>query len=105
MTAKPPDDDDANSPASQSLARGQKRSSLAGRSFESILLPWFLLSICQSIQSQPTRSLFFLNPYLRKKTLAFPSARVYHSRRSYHHAANTDNKNWLPTNGQFFHRR
>jgi hypothetical protein len=43
--------------------------------------------------------------YPRKKTLAFPSARVYHSRRSYHHAANTDNKNWLPTNGQFYLRR
>jgi hypothetical protein len=51
--------------------------------------------------SLPTLSLF-LNPHLRKKTLAFPGARAYHSRRSYHHAANTNNKNWLPTNGQFF---
>jgi hypothetical protein len=48
---------------------------------------------------------FFLNPYLRKKTLAFPSTRIYYSRRSYYHAANTDNKNWLPTNCQFFLRR
>jgi hypothetical protein len=45
---------------------------------------------------------FFLNQYFRKKALASTSARAYHSRRSYHHAANTDNKNWLPTNGRFF---
>src|SRR2546427_2768525 len=44
MTARPPDDDGANSPASQALARGQKRSSLPCRSFKSMLPPQLLLS-------------------------------------------------------------
>src|SRR5262249_49881680 len=35
---------------------------------------------------------FFL-PISSQKTLAFPGAHAYHSRRSYHQAVNTDNKN------------